>query len=935
MRQWREMRWVLALIASVIVLTACGAGEGGIEGSGFSEVNLKGTAAIGAPIANSNVVIKDKNGKKHTTTTDDNGKYETTLIDMEAPFLLKIDQPQKPSLFSIAMEGGISNIHPLSDFVMRNWYGVEGRDIAVEFESDDAIANPPTKEKIVAIQQKIESLMATSYSQFQVTEGFDFFNSEFDANSTGFDMLLDFTVVIIEVTNITINLIDPVTLIQGTIVDGFDLSTDITEPDTQSPTLPLNLLALPSGATGVVTVWNPSTDNIGIAGYNIYRDGTIITSIPYPVFSDSRLTAATNYCYSIEAFDGAGNVSSKTSDVCTTTLIENDTTAPATVTNFKAKINENNAVELTWTPSVDEDVLGYHVHRSFGESFTKIATVVSTSYTDENMDASTDYCYEVQAFDASGNLGIVNAQACTTTTEDPVVVETDTFPPTTTASPSGGEYNLAQNVTLTCTDNGGSGCKNTYYTTDGSEPDSNSTLYTSAINIGETTSLKYFSIDNADNKEATKTEEYTITLPPPQTTYTLSINTNDNSGTITSDLAGIDCGITCSADYPANTSIVLSASHPSDAEVQWIGCNTVVSNTCNVQMGTDRQVNVTFVSTVSESEPNDSFNTANLVAATINVEGFFDSGDDADYYEFEITETGTFYAHISHPDVASYLYLYDSTLQQLARTGGSADKLHTLNYSLTPGTYYIIVTSYSTQYDLNSAYNLVFSDTVLGSTSLDTHEENDYFNTVTIVSSASTQQGYFDTRNDWDYYTFEVTAAGTFSTTVSHASVASYLYLEEVLMNYADSNSGIVNPAISIAISVRINGQSLRSYVNNAEAFGKLTVSYGNTISAMINTKVDYSYFRPSSSVSFTISPAIDVAILNQDMGVVLVFPGQINTADGDSNSAEKISMTMLGAVLGRSTSVTFETNIFSLFKNSTLKGGSKNLSIQAQQKAV
>ena len=154
-------------------------------------------------------------------------------------------------------------------------------------------------------------------------------------------------------------------------------------------------------------------------------------------------------------------------------------------------------------------------------------------------------------------------------------------------------------------------------------------------------------------------------------------------------------------------------------------------------------------------------------------------------------------------------------------------------------------------------------------------------------------------------------------------------------MNYADSNSGIVNPAISIAISVRINGQSLRSYVNNAEAFGKLTVSYGDTISAMINTKVDYSYFRPSSSVSFTISPAIDVAILNQDMGVVLVFPGQINTADGDSNSAEKISMTMLGAVLGRSTSVTFEANIFSLFTNSTLKGGSKNLSIQAQQKAV
>ncbi len=92
MKQWREMRLALALGASILILTACGAGEGGIEGSGFDEVKLQGTAAIGAPLANTNVVIKDKNGKKHTTTTDANGKYNVTLQDMALPYLLKVAQ---------------------------------------------------------------------------------------------------------------------------------------------------------------------------------------------------------------------------------------------------------------------------------------------------------------------------------------------------------------------------------------------------------------------------------------------------------------------------------------------------------------------------------------------------------------------------------------------------------------------------------------------------------------------------------------------------------------------------------------------------------------------------------------------------------------------------------------------------------------------------
>jgi 3D (Asp-Asp-Asp) domain-containing protein len=86
----------------------------------------------------------------------------------------------------------------------------------------------------------------------------------------------------------------------------------------------------------------------------------------------------------------------------------------------------------------------------------------------------------------------------------------DTIPPTTTASPAGGNYNAPQSVTLTCTD-AGSGCDKIYYTTNGTAPTTSSPIYSSAIVISATTTLKLFARDLAGNNESVKTETYTIT----------------------------------------------------------------------------------------------------------------------------------------------------------------------------------------------------------------------------------------------------------------------------------------------------------------------------------------------------------------------------------------------------------------------------------------
>jgi beta propeller repeat protein len=93
---------------------------------------------------------------------------------------------------------------------------------------------------------------------------------------------------------------------------------------------------------------------------------------------------------------------------------------------------------------------------------------------------------------------------------------TDGASPTTTADPSGGEFNSAQSVTLACVDDEyGAGCDATYYTTDGNLPTTSSMSYNGAIQIAETTTLRFFSVDNAGNTEAPRTEVYTIGTTDP------------------------------------------------------------------------------------------------------------------------------------------------------------------------------------------------------------------------------------------------------------------------------------------------------------------------------------------------------------------------------------------------------------------------------------
>jgi chitodextrinase len=91
--------------------------------------------------------------------------------------------------------------------------------------------------------------------------------------------------------------------------------------DTTPPSAPGSLTASATSATQVALAWTASTDNIGVTGYLIYRNGNLVTTVGASVLSyqDNGLSASTSYSYFVEAEDATGNLSAASNVVPVTT----------------------------------------------------------------------------------------------------------------------------------------------------------------------------------------------------------------------------------------------------------------------------------------------------------------------------------------------------------------------------------------------------------------------------------------------------------------------------------------------------------------------------------------------------------------------------------------------------------------------------------------
>ncbi|MFF3346476.1 carbohydrate binding domain-containing protein [Streptomyces sp. NPDC002779] len=93
-------------------------------------------------------------------------------------------------------------------------------------------------------------------------------------------------------------------------------------PDTEAPTAPTGVSASADGVSVVLT-WEPSTDNKGVAKYQVTRTGgstgTTVTDVGSTVLTDTGLQERTAYTYTVKAVDAAGNVSAASASARVTT----------------------------------------------------------------------------------------------------------------------------------------------------------------------------------------------------------------------------------------------------------------------------------------------------------------------------------------------------------------------------------------------------------------------------------------------------------------------------------------------------------------------------------------------------------------------------------------------------------------------------------------
>ncbi len=197
------------------------------------------------------------------------------------------------------------------------------------------------------------------------------------------------------------------------------------EGDTVPPTVPTGLASPSKTATSVNLTWTASTDNVGVAGYDIYSGGVLVGSSATTAYVDTGLTASTTYQYQVRARDAAGNVSALSAALSVTTNSGVDTEPPTVPTGLASPSKTATSVNLTWTASTDNvGVAGYDIYRGG----VLVGSSATTAYVDTGLTASTTYQYQVRAKDAAGNVSALSAALSVTTNSG-----VDTEPPTVPA----------------------------------------------------------------------------------------------------------------------------------------------------------------------------------------------------------------------------------------------------------------------------------------------------------------------------------------------------------------------------------------------------------------------------------------------------------------------------------------------------------------------
>ncbi|PYR28977.1 MAG: hypothetical protein DMF98_01360, partial [Acidobacteria bacterium] len=176
-------------------------------------------------------------------------------------------------------------------------------------------------------------------------------------------------------------------------------------PDTTPPSAPTGLTASAVSSSQINLSWAASSDNVGVSGYRVYRNGTQIATTSATSFPNTGLSPSTTYTYAVAAFDAAGNLSAQSSPASATTPAAPDTTPPAvSITSPSNGQTVSATVTVTASASDNVGVVGVQFLLDDGINGSAEATTAPYSVSWNTATAS-DGSHKITAIarDAAGN----------------------------------------------------------------------------------------------------------------------------------------------------------------------------------------------------------------------------------------------------------------------------------------------------------------------------------------------------------------------------------------------------------------------------------------------------------------------------------------------------------------------------------------------------
>ncbi|MFJ2267793.1 fibronectin type III domain-containing protein [Streptomyces sp. NPDC087849] len=176
------------------------------------------------------------------------------------------------------------------------------------------------------------------------------------------------------------------------------------EADTRKPTAPGHVTAQASSATSVHVMWEQASDNKAVTGYEVYREGEKVRTVPAAkvMIDVDGLTASTAYTFTVRARDAAGNLSgpSAAATVTTPAPTPTDHEPPTRPVKLRGTADGSRAANLSWGGSTDDvGVTSYDIYQEGSRIHSVPGTRTTAHLT--GLRPGTVYTFTVRARDAA------------------------------------------------------------------------------------------------------------------------------------------------------------------------------------------------------------------------------------------------------------------------------------------------------------------------------------------------------------------------------------------------------------------------------------------------------------------------------------------------------------------------------------------------------